>query len=295
MQVMYDRCCGLDVHKKRLSACLLVLDPPHPRHKEVRSFGTTTSDLVQLRAWLTNAGCTHIAMESTGSYWKPVYNLLEDAFALVLANAQHIKALPGRKTDVGDAEWIADLLQHGLIRPSFIPPKPLRELREVTRILPCLAISQEGIAYYASLVGYYTATRLNELDSWMVYVYMLCFLHHRYRRLHDHLLTGFVQAVKGYRDEAMAAAETQSAAYRVTLTQDLIRAGVVLQRFTDDQIPPELPFTILQERAFKLLERERLIHTATYMTTGVGYDETACFWQAIDTMARRFKGRLRPL
>lgn len=92
MQIMYDRCCGLDVHKKRLSACLLVLDAPGPRHKEVRSFGTTTSDLLQLRAWLTDARCTHVAMESTGSYWKPVYNLLEDAFALVLANAQHIKA-----------------------------------------------------------------------------------------------------------------------------------------------------------------------------------------------------------
>jgi len=133
MQVVHDRCCGLDVHKKRLSACLLVRDPPRTRHKEVRSFGTTTPDLLQLRAWLTDVGCTHIAMESTGSYWKPVYNLLEDAFALVLANAQHIKALPGRKTDVGDAEWIADLLQHGLIRASFIPPKPLRELRELTR------------------------------------------------------------------------------------------------------------------------------------------------------------------
>ncbi len=164
-----------------------------------------------------------------------------------------------------------------------------------TRILPCLGISQEGIAYYASLVGYYTATRLNELDSWMVYVYLLCFLQHRYRRLHDHLLTGFVQAVKGYRDEATAAAETQAAAYRVTLTQDLVRAGAVLQLFTDDQIPPDLPFTTLQERAFELLERERLIHTATYMTTGVGCDETACFWQAIDPMTRRFKGRLRPL
>ena len=101
--------------------------------------------------------------------------------------------------------------------------------------------------------------------------------------------------MKGYRDEATAAAETQSAAYRVTLTQDLVRAGVVLQLFTDDQVPPELPFTTLQERAFALLERERLIHTATYMTTGVGCDETACFWQAIDPMARRFKGRLRPL
>jgi hypothetical protein len=157
--------------------------------------------------------------------------------------------------------------------------------------LPYLEISHEGTAYYASLVGYYTATRLNELDSWMV----LCFLHHRYRRLHDHLLAGFVQAVKGYRDEATEAAETQAAAYRVTLNQDMVRAGAVLQLFTDDQIPPELPFRALQERAFEMLERERVIDTATYMTTGVGCDETAFFWQAIDSMGWRFKGRLRPL
>jgi Domain of unknown function (DUF4158) len=165
---------------------------------------------------------------------------------------------------------------------------PFYEL--AARILPYLEISHEGIAYYASLVGYYTATRLNDLDSWMVYVYMLCFLHHRYRRLHDHLLTGFVQAVKGYRDEALAAAETQTADYRVTLTQDLVRAGAILQIFTDEQIPPDLPFTALQQRAFTLLARERLINTADYMTTGVGCDETAFFWQAIDEMDRRFKG-----
>ena len=104
-----------------------------------------------------------------------------------------------------------------------------------------------------------------------------------------------MQAVKAYRDTATAAAETEVAAYRVTVTEDLVRAGQVLQIFTDDQIPPDLPFATVQARAFGLLERDRLQETAAYMTTGVGCDETACFWQAIETMARRFKGRLRPL
>ena len=133
MEVLFERCCGIDIHKQRVTACLLTPGPGRMQHKEIRSFGTTTSELLDLCDWLLAAECTHVAMESTGVYWKPVYNLLEDAFALILANAQHIKALPGRKTDVGDAAWIADLLQHGLIHGSFIPPKPIRELRELTR------------------------------------------------------------------------------------------------------------------------------------------------------------------
>lgn len=187
-------------------------------------------------------------------------------------------------------------LSHGQLRQERDRGTELLPFYDLaTRILPYLSISHEGIAYYASLVGYYTATRLNDLDSWMVYVYMLCFLQHRYRRLHDHLLAGFVQAVKGYRDEATEAAETQAATYRVTLNQDLVRAGSVLQLFADDQTPPELPFRALQERAFEMLERERLVNTASYMTTGAGCDETAFFWPAIDSLSRRFKGRLRPL
>ncbi len=133
MQVMYERCCGLDIHKRSISACLLTPDLDRTKKKAVRTFGTTTADLLQLRTWLINAGCTHVAMESTGPYWKPIYNLLESSFTLLLANPQHIKAVPGRKTDVADAEWIAELLQHGLIQASFIPAKPLRELRELTR------------------------------------------------------------------------------------------------------------------------------------------------------------------
>jgi len=133
MEVVYTHCAGLDVHKASVVACLLT--PPAPDHpaKEIRTFGTTTPDLLALAAWLAAAGCTHVAMESTGIYWKPVYNLLEGLFSVQVANAHHIKAVPGRKTDVRDAEWIADLLRHGLLRPSFVPPAPQRALRELTR------------------------------------------------------------------------------------------------------------------------------------------------------------------
>jgi transposase len=133
MEIVYTRCCGLDVHKRSVVACLLVPGPQGTPTKEIRTFGTMTHDLLALSDWLRAAGCTHVAMESTGVFWKPIYNLLEGQFELLVVNAQHIKAVPGRKTDVRDAEWIADLLRHGLLRPSFIPARPQRELRELTR------------------------------------------------------------------------------------------------------------------------------------------------------------------
>lgn len=133
MKVLYERCCGLDVHKKTVVACLLTPDPGGHRQQEIRTFGTMTEDLLTLADWLVVAGCTHVAMESTGVYWKPIYNLLEGAMEILVVNAQHLKAVPGRKTDVQDAAWIADLLQHGLLRGSFIPSAPQRELRELTR------------------------------------------------------------------------------------------------------------------------------------------------------------------
>jgi transposase len=133
MEVVYERCCGLDVHKKMVVACRILPGEVGVPRKEIRTFGTMTRDLLALADWLREAGVTHVAMESTGVYWKPIYNLLEDAFALLVVNAQHIKAVPGRKTDVKDAEWIADLLRHGLLRGSFIPDAPQRELRELTR------------------------------------------------------------------------------------------------------------------------------------------------------------------
>jgi transposase len=133
MEVVQERCCGLDVHKRVVVACLITPGKEGQPQREVRSFSTMTRGLLELGDWLQEAGCTQIAMESTGSFWKPVYNLLEGLFTLVLINAQHLKAVPGRKTDVKDAEWIADLLRHGLLRPSFIPSRPDRELRELTR------------------------------------------------------------------------------------------------------------------------------------------------------------------
>src|SRR5216110_186496 len=133
MEIVYQRCAGLDVHKRTVVACANTLDADGKVAKQRRSFGTMTTDLIALRDWLTTHGVTHVAMESTGVFWKPIYNLLEGHLEVMLVNAQHIKAVPGRKTDVKDAEWIADLLQHGLLHPSFIPPAPQRELRELTR------------------------------------------------------------------------------------------------------------------------------------------------------------------
>jgi transposase len=133
MEVLHERCCGLDVHKKTVVACLLTPGPSGQPSKETRTFSTMTKDLLAMADWLATGGCTHVAMESTGSYWKPVYNLLEDRFQLLLVNAQHLKAVPGRKTDVNDAQWIAQLLRHGLVRGSFVPARADRELRELVR------------------------------------------------------------------------------------------------------------------------------------------------------------------
>ncbi len=133
VQVVYERCCGLDIHKKSVVACLITPGPDGNPVKETRTFGTMTDDIVSLSEWLDEASCTHVAMESTGAYWKPLYNILEPLYELLLVNAQSIKAVPGRKTDVRDAEWIADLLRHGLLKGSFVPEKERRELRELTR------------------------------------------------------------------------------------------------------------------------------------------------------------------
>jgi len=133
MHSVVERGCGLDVHQATVVACLLVLRKNGTVHKQMRFFGTTTRELVSLRDWLLAENCTHVGMESTGVYWKPVYAVLEGPLQIVVANAQHVKKVPGRKTDVKDAEWLADLLCHGLLRPSFVPPKAIRELRDLTR------------------------------------------------------------------------------------------------------------------------------------------------------------------
>ncbi len=122
MQVVYERCCGLDVHKRTVVACVLVTHPDGTVQRDVRTFGTMTADLLALSDWLSAQGIPVLAMESTGVYWRPVYNLLEEGRQILLVNPQHLKTVPGRKTDVKDAEWLADLLRHGLLQASFIPP-----------------------------------------------------------------------------------------------------------------------------------------------------------------------------
>src|SRR3954451_13795314 len=147
MDVVHERCCGLDIHKKLIVACAIVPGSGGQARKQVRTFGTMSDDLEKLCDWLAEQGVTHVAMESTASYWKPIFNVLEDRFELLLVNAQHMKAVPGRKTDVNDAEWIADLLRHGLLKPSFVPERDQRELREL----------RELVRYRTSLVQERTA------------------------------------------------------------------------------------------------------------------------------------------
>jgi transposase len=142
MKVVHKICCGIDVHAKMLVACLIKAKG----EKEIRTFSTMTDDLLRLRDWLQVAGCTHVAIESTGVYWKPVFNILEDALTVILINPEHAHALRGRKTDVKDAEWLADLLRHGLLKPSFIPPLEIRELRELTRYRESLVREQSAVA-----------------------------------------------------------------------------------------------------------------------------------------------------
>jgi transposase len=133
MDIIHACCAGLDVHKKTVVACIRVVGPDGAISREVRTFGTMTGELLALSDWLAAHGVGHIAMESTGVYWKPIFNLLEGSFKVILVNAHHLKQVPGRKTDVKDAEWIAQLLQYGLLSPSFIPPPNVRELRDLTR------------------------------------------------------------------------------------------------------------------------------------------------------------------
>jgi len=156
VEIMHARCCGLDVHKKTVVACVLVTDAEGVVQRRVRSFGTMTADLLSLSDWLSEYGVTQIALESTGVYWRPVFNILEDeARTITLVNPQHMRAVPGRKTDVKDSEWLADLLRHGLLKASFIPPAPIRGLRELTRYRKSLVQqrTQEANRLHKSLEG----------------------------------------------------------------------------------------------------------------------------------------------
>src|SRR5580700_2358068 len=152
MEVLYPRCAGIDVHSESVTACVRVASGREVTY-EHRTVSTTTRGLLDLVDWLTTAGCTHVAMEATGVYWKPVWHVLEGAFTLVLANARHIRNVPGRKSDMNDATWIADLLAHGLIRSSFVPPAPIQELRDLTRTRKQLVreISQHSLRIQKTL------------------------------------------------------------------------------------------------------------------------------------------------
>jgi transposase len=146
MDILIPRCAGLDVHKKTVVACIRIVGPNGSVHKQSRTFGTMTAELQALADWLAEHQLTHVAMESTGVYWKPVFNLLEGRFTVYLVNAQHIKQVPGRKTDMKDCEWIAQLLQCGLLRPSYIPALVIRQLRDLTRQRSQLVAEQTAVA-----------------------------------------------------------------------------------------------------------------------------------------------------
>src|SRR6266446_4371404 len=133
MEVLHARCCGIDLHKRSITVCVLIRESGRKEQKHLREFATTTSEILNCADWLQSLGVTHVAMESTGVYWRPVWNLLEGQFDLLLANATHMRNVPGPKTDIKDSEWIAQLLQHGLLKPSFVPNTVLRDLRELSR------------------------------------------------------------------------------------------------------------------------------------------------------------------
>jgi transposase len=146
MQVVYPRCAGLDVHKKDVYACALVVDENGQKRQQIRKFSTVTVELLKLADWLQSHAVTHVAMEATGVYWRPIWAILEGQFELLLVNPHHVKALPGRKTDAKDCEWLAALLQHGLVRGSFVPPTEIQDLRDLTRYRIELTQSQNRVA-----------------------------------------------------------------------------------------------------------------------------------------------------
>ncbi len=160
MQIIHDTCCGIDVHAKTVVACLI-----KQGRKQTRTFSTMTADLLHLLDWLMAEGCTIIAIESTGVYWRPVFNILEGSITVMLVNARHVKAVPGRKTDVKDCEWLADLLRHGLLKASFIPPLEIRELRELTRYRQSLVREQASVANRVQKIAESGNIKLSQVAS----------------------------------------------------------------------------------------------------------------------------------
>ena len=162
IQIVHPVCCGLDVHKKKISACLITIDEQGKEQYEIKEFGTFTNDLFVMRKWLTDNNCPIVAMESTGVYWRPVHNVLEGFMEVILVNAKHIKNVPGRKTDISDSKWLAGLLRHGLLRGSFIPPKEIRKWRELTRLR---RIYTESLADYKRRIHKLFETANIKIDS----------------------------------------------------------------------------------------------------------------------------------
>jgi len=162
IQIVHPICCGLDVHKDKISACLITVDDNGAEQHEIKEFSTFTQDLQKMKKWLIENNCPIIAMESTGVYWHPVYNTIEDAMEVVLVNARHIKNVPGRKTDIGDSKWLAGLLRHGLVRGSFIPPENVREWRELSRLRKTYT---ESLADYKRRVHKLFITANIKIDS----------------------------------------------------------------------------------------------------------------------------------
>lgn len=146
MEAVYRCCAGMDVHSRTVAVCVRRMDEQGAIHSEVRTFGTMTRELRALRDWLTAEGVTHVAMESTGVFWKPIYNILEEGFKILLVNARYVKKVPGRKTDVRDCEWLAQLLQAGLLKSSYIPPRQQRDLRDLTRMRAQLTVEMTSVA-----------------------------------------------------------------------------------------------------------------------------------------------------
>ena len=162
IQIVHPVCCGLDVHKDKISACLITVDNNGAEDHEIREFSTFTQDLQKMKQWLIEKDCPIIAMESTGVYWHPVYNTIENAIKVVLVNARHIKNVPGRKTDICDSKWLAGLLRHGLLKGSFIPPENVREWRELSRLRKTYT---ESLADYKRRVHKLFITANIKIDS----------------------------------------------------------------------------------------------------------------------------------
>lgn len=160
MEVLFRSCCGLDVHAQTVVACLI-----KEGHKVTRTFSTMTGQLLLLADWLVSEQCQHVAIESTGVYWRPVFNVLESLMPVMLVNARHVKAVPGRKTDVRDCEWLADLLRHGLLKPSFIPPPEIRELRELTRYRQTLVKDKTSVANRVQRIAESGNIKLSQVAS----------------------------------------------------------------------------------------------------------------------------------